>query len=259
MKIFHVPDFNTTVLSPNKSGSLQIINMFKYYLDLKGIKFNLDWHVKPGSKLYILVRNPIDRFLTSYNWFMVTESLSFVRKKLKIENLYDFITKYELILSNINYDNHIAPQSYSFHNIDVRFDTSKEQLKKLIDEKYEGVDYEFIHMEDIDSTHDEFMKNTTIIHDLSHTEIEINEKNCIMNHFPTMIMTAQEKLKFEMVYHFIRDLLKEKAHHKNSRENITNIVDYVSLILEFELLKNELELFGYYKSDRLKNEKPNFI
>jgi len=250
MKTFYIPKFNIGFKVPNKSGSLQIINTFKLFLDLKSIPYTTESYIPNEAKLFILVRNPIDRFITTYNWFMVKDLYSDLKKELNITCVDDFIKKYDEILNKINHDTHIAPQIFSLSNRITILKTSKKDLEKEIAFMYENIDYEFIHMEKIAEIHDEFMKTYEPVHQTnSVTNISVDGK-CILNLFSSDIFSGNDKFMFEVLYEFSKSLLNTHKHHKHSSQNINNIIEFVTKILKIEILQDELELYGYVTKDK---------
>jgi hypothetical protein len=241
MKKFYIPEYKTGFVTINKSGSLQIINTFKLFLDLKGIKYITDEPIGPDANVFILVRNPIDRFITSYNWFMVNENYNSVRTKYNITDIHMFLTHYKNIVTDINYDTHIAPQYFSL--IDSLESDNKYILKQIKD-RYKK--YQFIHIEDVGDIHNTFLSSYNLINNFTES-VNATEWKCILDLFNLPDISYKDKILFEMLYSFVKTHLDVNEHHKNSAKKHTDIASLKNDIMSYSYLNKELELYNYSK------------
>ena len=239
MKKFYIPEYKTGFIAINKSGSLQIINTFKLFLDLKGIKYTMSEPIPSDANVFILVRNPIDRFITSYNWFMVNENYNSIRTKYNITDIYMFLKHYKNILIDINYDTHIAPQSFSL--IDA-LDTNNKYILKQIKDRYKN--YQFIHIEDVGNIHTTFLSSYNLIDNFNEL-INNTEWECILDLFSLIDISYKDKLLFEMLYSFVKNHLEVNEHHKNSAKYHTDIDSLKIDIMNYNYFNNELILYNY--------------
>ena len=74
MKGFYCKDLNKAFVTTNKSGSLLILNSFFEFCKIKKLKCVMlaDCYdsIKDTAEFNIFVRNPIDRFITTFYWFL---------------------------------------------------------------------------------------------------------------------------------------------------------------------------------------------
>jgi hypothetical protein len=207
------------------------------------------------NNVYIFVRNPIDRFFSSYYWldYMVKNGSevekNYLKTLLKKTNIYDIdshINQYRNFL--IECDNfHYIPQScqifydlknkiYKSEIIDTQTD-----LKSLYDKNF-GLNYKIFKIEDINKTIDEGI--TTLI-----------KKNIGLNgdfDTPAFNLSKLEFLKeypnevsfmFSTFYQYFKNLYRINNHHKNI--DYTKKVKFTGYDAVCSLTENERIFFGY--------------
>ena len=244
MKTLYIPKYKIGFLSINKSGSLQMINTLKLFLEYKGIEYTSpnDLSVIENTKIFILVRNPIDRLITSYNWFMINSTYKSIKNKYDINNIHDFLKHYKEILSDLKYDTHIAPQLCTILNSTYHLKNNNLLSKKEIEKKYPN--YEFVHVEDIANYHTNFMGNYRMSQQSTDPVRVAPDIKYTLDLFGFTDISTPDKALFDMFYSFVKNSL-DNAHHKQSRLEFQNIIDLVIIIINYNIMNNELNLYGY--------------
>ena len=122
MKGYFLSDYNIALQFTNKTGSLQMINTFMLFFNYNNIKYeaintlyNSPNQFDEKTQFYIFTRNPIDRFITTYNWFMyysdsVDVAVS-LKKKYNITDIESYINNYTNIMYEID-NTHYQPQIF---------------------------------------------------------------------------------------------------------------------------------------------------
>ena len=258
MKGYFLPDYNITLQFTNKTGSLQMLNSFMLFFNYNNIKyedaskfydttnpFNDDTH------FYIFTRNPIDRFFTTYNWFMdSSDSVELVvnlKNKYNITDIESFILNYHKIMYEVD-NTHYQPQTFEIlqfdkNNFTIDLNTIKESLFNRF-----KTNYTFLNIEMIST----FLENFTNIYEYSHGNIvdlmlpKTDYKyQLILDLIPEFVsMDIELKKQFNFLYMAIKSIL-DKKHHKNSSRPLLD-TDMINLIIEkIPIIKIEAILFGY--------------
>jgi hypothetical protein len=250
MKGIYIPQYNIAFQFTNKSGSLVMLNTFILFCNFYNITFEhlnrvIDYK-KLKVKFYIFTRNPIDRFITSYNWFMDSSknnvNVNQMKIKYRIDNIDDFIANYGTIMCEIK-DTHYEPQLFDV----LKYDDKKFNIdiidinNKLINQYYK---YEFIKMESISILNTCFMDKYYYIHGPESNDIiPPDYSKCqilnIISEFNTI--SYNQKIHFNLLYIAMKSILDIRHHKINDRVILLNKVKNINL----NIFNIENTLFGY--------------
>lgn len=258
MKGYFLPDYNIALQFTNKTGSLQMLNSFMLFFNYNNIKYetastfyNTTNPFNDDTQFYIFTRNPIDRFVTTYNWFMYySDSVDVVvslKNKYKITDIEAYINNYTNIMCEIN-NTHYQPQLFEIlefneNNFNIDLNTIKESLFKRF-----KTNYTFLNIERIST----FLENFTNIYEYSHGNIvdlmlpKTDYKyQLILDLIPEFVsMDIELKKHFNFLYMAIKSIL-DKKHHKNSSRPLLD-TDIINLVIKkLPIIKIEAALYGY--------------
>jgi len=251
MKGFYIEELNKAVVTTNKSGSLLVLNSFFEFCNNKKLKcITLDKcynDIKNTAEFNIFVRNPIDRFITTFYWFLKKHKESniiFGDKPISdlftVNNFIYFFKNYFDIIHQTNYDFHITSQK--FHLLETSNDNifiNQQITDFLIKEKYPN--YNIIQIEEFEKELSNIILNDhqTFLWDIKDIDIdysfEINTNISIIKD----LKINDIKLLYSCF------LLSEKylniRHHNKPSLKLTKNIE-TSLYLLFE---DEIKLYGY--------------
>jgi hypothetical protein len=268
----NVPEYNTSFIAPHKSGNTILYSTLVDIFKLNSIEYNF-LNDKLEKDCFLFVRNPVDRFFSSYNWYVklkglgdlnmltnlsnddleLTKASLEVFENLEIDSLSKFIEKYELFINN-SIDTHFLPQtSFFFKTL-----SNNEMIGNLnfnfrieYDRRFENHNYKFFRMEDINDIIN-FNKNLSIYSDLKKFGVlgQTDYKSFyFLKDFPKTVSNLF------MVFHtYFKDSLSEYHHSKNPNyyyEEIT-LNEYLAVC---EIFKKECLFFGYDDIPNLVNKK----
>jgi len=244
MKIFYIEELKTSIVCLNKSGSLLILNTFTDFCYYKGYTIVKDKEeLTEDTKTFIFVRNPIDRFKTSFTWFLRHEehciNLFNVHDPIKmftIENFIKFINKQDEIYK-IN-DTHFLPQKY-----DLLGKKSNEKFNindKLVENLYPN--YTFIKLEDFSEKLISAVKLNTddILHNVN---TYAKEKGNLKADDIFLDSLDSDDFKLFSSLYLHNKLRLDSHHHGNKSIEITQKIESDL----FLLLEDEFMLYGYKK------------
>jgi len=271
----NVPEYNLSFIIPHKSGNTIIYSVLSDILDLNLIKFNTTFSREESEKnCFLFVRNPVDRFFSTYNWYMkmkklndldefenlTKDQLNTMKESLKIfedleiDTLSKFIEKYKLFINNST-DTHFLPQTSFFlkkssdngvrSNLNLNF-------RKEYDRHFENQNYRFFRIEDIidiiDINKDLLMKNGLKNFGLCRKD---NVSNINLKTFPFLKLFPQNMNYLFMVFHkYFHDFLSD-IHHSNNSNYYYEEISKQEYIMVYEMFKKECIFFGY-------DDEPNF-
>jgi hypothetical protein len=253
MKGFYIEELNKSFVTTNKSGSLLILNSFFEFCKHKKMKcIMLDDcydNIKNSAEFNIFVRNPIDRCITTFYWFLKKHEESneiFGNKSIEelftINNFNYFIENYFDIIKKTKYDFHITPQKFHIletHKDDIILDQKITDL--IIKEKYPN--YNIIRIEEFE---EEMSKVILDAHNSFLWDIRDME-NEYLNNLDIKVPVIKDMVLDDIKLLYSCFLLSQKylntRHHnkqflKLNRET-QNIV--------YKLFNDEIELYGYQK------------
>jgi hypothetical protein len=277
MNHINIPTYKLSIIIPHKSGNTIIYSTLADILQLYLIEFNLTPNRDEMEENCILfVRNPVDRFFSSYNWYvkikkqfdegllnmMPNNQLSLIKESLKvfesleIDSLSKFIEKYKNFINNSN-DTHYLPQSSSF----LRRDTDKGVMSNLslnlrneYDTRFEKHNYKFFRVEDINEII-KLNKSLLIKNGLTSLSLSKNDvvNNIELKTFPFLKDFPKRASYLFMVFNtYFNDFLSENHHSKTPNYYYDEITvdEYLTV---YEMFRKECIFFGYNDEPNLKN------
>jgi hypothetical protein len=271
MKHMNVPEYNVSFIAPHKSGNTILYSTLVDILKLNSIEYNF-LNDKLEKDCFLFVRNPIDRFFSSYDWYVKlkrlhdldmlkdlsdddlkqTKSSLEVFENLEIDSLSKFIEKYELFINN-SIDTHFLPQSSFF----FKRSTNNEMVGNLnfnfrieYDRRFENHNYKFFRMEDINDII-KFNKNLSISSDFKNYGV-LNKTDFKSFYFLKDFSKTINNL-FMIFHTYHKDSLSEYHHSKNPNYYYGEITlnEYLTVC---EIFRKECLFFGYDDIPNLLNK-----
>lgn len=250
MKGCYIEQLNTCFIVFNKSGSLLSLNTLYKFCRFKNFNFdslessNLSELKNENTKFIFFIRNPYERFLTSFwRWFLEKnfyanipndEYLVSVQELINNELEY-FIDNYYAIIKDKN-DYHIAPQKYQLLNASCKNEISIST--KNIESLY-GKNYTFLKIE-------EFHKCLKYISESrSPYEYINNPKYTIIPNIEYFVdWELNDLFLLSDLYFGTRNQL-EKQHHHINKNVIVNDIQFQKIN---EIIDDEMVFYGYKKN-----------
>lgn len=250
MNILNIKEKDLSIIIPFKNGHTLLYSTFINLLNHLKIDFEIDYVNKSSDVLnnvYIFVRNPIDRFFSSYYWMqnMIDSDKKFkseieeIFNLTKINNIGSYIENYENFINNID-DFHFLPQSteiLSFGEYLVKQEIidSTHNLKNLYETKFLKK-YHVFKIEDIDIMVQKSI--TSIIDNESrYDDFSYKHEYEFLNFFP-----KESHFLFCTFYSYFKSAYDIRHHKKiNYFKNIT----YDEYYKVCQYTSNELKFFGY--------------
>lgn len=258
MNILNIKEKDLSIIIPFKNGHTLLYTTFVHLFNHLNIENRMEGDInKILGNSYIFVRNPIDRFFSSYFYmeyilkFNVgthSERTKRLVESTHIHNINSFIEDYNNFVSICD-DNHFIPQSCQILDKNCESFLKKEIIKCEIDinllyENKFGKNYKIFKIEDIDQI---IKKNTfdftygNITFDDRHNFLESNvSKFDFLSDF-----TGEINFLFLTFYFYFKNLYQMSKHHKN-----VSYVDKITLE-EYEkvckITDNEYKFFKYDK------------
>ena len=251
MNILNIEEKKLSIIMPFKNGhtllKITFIHLFKHFnID---VEFESE-QIKFLNNSHIFVRNPIDRFFSSYYWLEHTsklptdiynQSVVDIIKRANIYNLSDYIKNYDIFIDICN-DYHFIPQSSQI--LQNKIITNQADIKLLYENKF-GPNYRFFKIEDIDTIIEKNTKNLlskNIVFDLNLVTNTFNiNKFDFLNDFPNEV-----SFLFMTFYFYFKNLIEYPLYHKHHKH-----INYIEKITSQEysmvckITKNECDFFGY--------------
>ena len=254
MTILNIKEKDLSIIIPLKNGHtllyVTFVHLFKH--------LNIEVETKPIeilNNVHIFVRNPIDRFFSSYYWldYMTKvgsedykNNLITLLKKTNISDIDSYINQYRNFLIECD-DFHYIPQSsqilYNIKNktyknelIDIQTD-----LKLLYDEIF-GLNYKIFKIENINkiierNTSTLIKKNIGFDRNFETPAFNLNKFD-FLEDYPNEV-----SFLFSTFYEYFKSIYVKTNHHKNI--DYTNKINLYQYKLVCSLAENERTFFGY--------------
>ena len=258
MDILNIKEKDLSIIIPYKNGHTLLYNTFVHLFNHLNIEFEMESDVtKILGNSYIFVRNPVDRFFSSY-FFMEyvsrfgTEGHSDdVRRLVESTNIRDintYIRNYNMFLSMCD-DTHFIPQSsqilYNNQKIFLKHEIINGEIDmNLLYENKFGKNYKIFKIEDIDGVIKENTLNLISKNIGSAGRFNSMALNTFkyefefLNYFP-----IDTNFLFTTFYFYFKNLHQKSGHHKNVNyfEKIT-LQEYREVC---NITKKEYSFFQY--------------
>lgn len=239
----------TSIQVPLKSGHRLMFSVFKELFN----NFNIDYKISSStdilSKNIIFVRNPIDRFFSSYFWLdSLNESpeISKILKKYKIVDLSSFIDVYEEFSLQVN-DFHYSPQSQEILTKNISL-FNKINYKVLYDNTY-PLGYEIYKIEDLDKMVFDSCKWATINENFgflsTHNTKTIFDSRYYSKYSFLNFLSDLDSVNvfFNLYYIYFKSVYDYSKHHQDKKyKNIITNSNYEKV---YNMFNDELIFFGY--------------
>ena len=255
MNILNIKEKNLSIIIPFKNGHTLLRTTFIHLFKHLNIDVELEHdQMKLLKKSYIFVRNPIDRFFSSYSWMenmlkngddLNKEYIIDCMKSANVNNISDYINNYENFIDKCD-DTHFIPQSS--HILD---DDDKMLKNEIINNQFDlklfyqnrfGVNYKIFKIEEIDKI---IKKNTlNLISKNIGFENKTDSVGFDNNKFEFLIDFPNDvSFLFTTFYLYFKNLFEMSLHHKhiNYMEEIT-LQEYYKVC---NITNNECDFFGY--------------
>ena len=259
MEFLNIKEKNLSIIIPLKNGHTLLYTTFIHLFKHFKIEVELETdQSKVLNNSYIFVRNPIDRFFSSYYWLEHMSNVGETKYKenilknmelLKINDVNSFIQNYENFVNLCN-DFHYIPQSSQilFKNnqyIKEEIINPSINLNELYENKFLK-NYNLFKIEDINHVIEEnvnllISQNIGFKDKMIYSSFNLEFKNFeFLNEFP-----KEFNFLFITFYSFYKNYYQFIQHHRN--------IDYISKITfhEYEkvrkITKNEYDFFEYDK------------
>lgn len=273
----NIPEYKLSLIVPHKSGNTILYSTLVDILETNSIEFiNTSNNDELEENCFLFIRNPIDRFFSSYNWYtrlktlldsdrlktLTTDQLSIMNESLKIfddleiDSLPKFIEKYKIFINNSN-DTHFLPQSSFFlkRNADKGMRSNLNvNIRKEYDARFENRNYKFFRVEDIGDT---IKLNKSLLMEGGIKNFGLNKKDNVnkieLKKFPFLKDFPKNANHLFMVFYtYFNDFLSENHHSKtpNYYHNDITINEYIKVC---EMFKKECIFFGYDDEPNLNN------
>ena len=258
MKILNIKDKDLSIIIPYKNGHTLLYTTFTHLFKHLNIEFEMEGDVsKFLGNSYIFVRNPIDRFFSSYFFMEFVSKLGtgIFSKRVKhlvnyskIYNINGFIKDYDNFI-NMCDDTHFIPQSSQILYINGEVLLKKEIINSEIDinllyeNKFEK-NYKIFKIEDIDKIIQEntlnlISKDIGFSDNFNSIAFDVDNKFDFLSDFPNEI-----NFLFSTFYFYFKNLYKMSSHHKN-----VNYVDKITLEEYKKVCKITNNEYNFFKYD----------
>jgi hypothetical protein len=252
--MLNIKEKDLSIIIPFKSGHTLLYSTFIHLFKHLNVEIELeDDPNKILNNVYIFVRNPIDRFFSSYFWIenILKHEEDDIIKHIKKTNIYDiesYINKYDIFLKGCD-DFHFIPQSSQILRNNKIYKeeiiNSQTNLKLLYDSKL-GPNYKIFKIEDIDKSIQNNVlsiidKEIKFYNKLDKMEFIINKFN-FLEDYPNDV-----SFLFSTFYQYFKNIYAMTYHHMN--------VDYIKKVSFSDynkvcsLTENECGFFGYDKKE----------
>lgn len=248
-----------TIIVPYKSGHTLLystfIHLFKHY--------NIDFTIGATTdnfleNVYVFVRNPLDRFFSSYNWFEemylrgdgddnTIPRIKKYKESCNITDLKSYIRNYNEFIKICD-DYHFLPQtSQILYSSSKNITITKKQPISDIEFEYNkklGPNYKIFRVEEINDT---IKINKDILNingvgffnkinnTLFNSDIKIFD---FLNPFDDNLNSM-----FMIFYVYFKNLFDESGHHK--KQTYLDKISEEDFCLSYLLIKREFDFFGY--------------
>jgi len=275
----NIPEYKLSIIVPHKSGNTILYSTIVEILELNSIEFNNTTNSDDlEENCFLFVRNPIDRFFSSYNWYvktkklfdndrlesLTTNQLTIMGESLKvfddleIDSLSKFIEKYIIFINNST-DTHFLPQSSFFlkRNADNGMRANLNfNIREEYDNRFENRNYKFFRVEGVS---DIIKINQSLLMERGIKNFGLYKKNNVsktnLKTFPFLKDFPKNTNHLFMIFHtYFNDFLSEYHHSKNPNYYYDEITvdDYKKV---YNMFKKECIFFGYDDEPNLANKK----
>lgn len=258
----NVNNYNISFIVPKKSGNKLIYSSLMHLFKIYGIDYTISSDTGTYEKnCYLFVRNPVDRFFSSYDWFLrlcnSTTTLTPHDESIKtntieifnhfeIKTLLDYINNYVKFINTCQ-DFHYLPQSSFFitKTVDNGVRTNLNlNYRKSYDNAFPD-NYKIFRIEEIDEQIEKNIENLKLLKYgdnflLNKTISDYGIKKFSFLNFLPENMSA----KFMIIYRFFQSYYAVSHHSedKNYYFNQISINDYISVC---DMFKKESIFLGY--------------
>jgi hypothetical protein len=272
----NLPEFDLSYVAPLKSGNRLIYSSLIELFKLNKIKFELVDISKGYLKnCYMFVRNPLNRFFSSYSWFLamehryneettwsqderkIFESTQKTFREFEINSLSDYIRNYKKFI-NVCEDFHSLPQT-SFlimkpNDAGFRSNTNF-NFRKEYEKSFNGIHF-FYRVEEIDEAVEvnrnflvsiNFNKQFNIENTLENQKIKEFD---FLAHLPKCL-----HYQFMVIYTYFKNYY-DKAHHLNQIPKLMETITKDEYFMALDMFRKEMLFFGY--DDEINLKKINF-
>lgn len=273
----NIPGYKLSLIVPHKSGNTIIYSTLVDVLEFNSIEFNTTFsRDEIEENCFLFVRNPVDRFFSSYNWFvkmkklydtnnlknLSTDQINLIKESLNvfndlgIDSLSKFIEKYKIFINNSN-DTHFLPQSSFFLKRTADKGTRANlslNIRKDYDTRFQNHNYKFFRIEDINDTiklnksllMEKGLKNFGLLRKDNVSKIELKT-------FPFLKDFPQTANHLFMMFHtYFNDFLSE-THHSKTPNYYYDEITAIEYVKVYELFRKECIFFGYDDEPNLNN------
>lgn len=247
MKSFYIKELNKGFVCLNKSGSLLLLNTFHDFSHYMGYTITDDLNeTNEDTKIFIFVRNPIERLKTSFSWFLGYKDFckEFYDEynpidMFTLDNFKKFINGQSEIYKLKDY--HFLPQKYDI--CDVSYSVEFKITDELIKTTYPN--YQIIKLEDFS---EELLKSLSANYKKLRLGVNhIGETDSVVDYLFLNSLNLSELKLFTSLYLYNKTIL-DSHHHGNKVLDITNKLE--SKI--YFLLQDEYNLYGYEFKEHFK-------
>ena len=265
MRFLYVRKLNVSFLFFNKSGSslyLCFVESWLKWLRLEYEILNLNDVHQYNPTVYLFVRNPLERAVTSFYWTRTFD----IKSQTNKFPLEDF-TKYADGLAeelNKSEDMHVLPQTWELikHQRVINDDRSKLSYNDFVNYDYRkffpNVNFKIIQVESFKQNFQALRSMCTQLMFYPYykkLDIDIPDGpwyKKTMGMFPELdeLMDPYQKLYVVFLYNFIENSFDENNHHNNlwrgMLSNLRTQPEYVDLLIKIEnIFKRESDFLGY--------------
>jgi hypothetical protein len=255
MEILNIKEKNLSIITTFKSGhtllNITFIHLFKH------LNINVEIEHNPNKILgnvYIFVRDPNDRFFSSYFWLFhmlkygeddYRNGIKNLIETTKVYDINSFIKQYKTFIKECD-DFHYIPQSsqilYNNRNIyKEEIINGQTDLKLLYESKF-GLNYKICKIEDIDrviekNTSSLINRNIGFDNKLEVADFDINKFDFLEDY------SNEVSFLFSTFYQYFKNIYNSTEHHRNI--NHTSDVTFFEYETVCSLNKNESTFFDY--------------
>ncbi len=279
MKNIYIPSLNVLFIFFFKSGS----SLYTAFIEnwLKWLKIDYDYSEltiveSKNPKVYLMVRNPLERVVTSFYWTK-TFDIKSKEDKFPVDDFCSFINGLEDEI-NITGDNHLLPQTW---NMVKGLKRRERQSYELTYEDFSNFDYRTfypnlnISIVQLES----FQKNFAALLGMStqmmfYPYFQKFDSNIVDSVYYNKTfgqfselntnMDAYQKLYVVFLYNFIESAFKLNTHHNNLTGSMIEILrkqpDTTDILIKAnKLVDKECKYFGYNNKQHLNKHKFGII
>lgn len=275
MRFVYVRSLNVLFLFFNKSGSslyLCFIESLLKWLKLEYETLNINDVYKNNPTVYLFVRNPLERAVTSFYWTKTFD----IKSKLDKFPLDQFTTFVENFAGEMDKseDMHFLPQTWEMIR---HFKTANEDRSKLTYDEFVNYDYRSFYSNinfkiiQVESFKQNFQALRSMCTQLMFypyfKKLDTDIPNSpyytkTMGLIPELdqLMDPYQKLYSVFLYNFVENSFDDNGHHNNLwRDMLSNLrtkPEYVDLLIKIEaIFRRESDFLGYKNNHYINKNK----